>query len=124
MKKLKQIFVALVVSVFIVPQIVFAAWWNPLNWDIWNIFRPTPRVQEVQISTTTATVSKRINPSTTIVNSVDTAKSKQKKESQKDCSIIKVIREKDECYLFHDIRRKWWKYKKCMLWGFLFFYFL
>lgn len=52
-KTYKQAFVVLAVSIFIVPQIAFAAWWNPISWSIWNIFRPTPHTQQVQVATTT-----------------------------------------------------------------------
>ena len=52
-KTYKQIFIILAVSVFVIPQIVLAAWWNPLSWSVWNIFRSTPQVQQVQIATTT-----------------------------------------------------------------------
>ncbi len=55
MKKAKNICIGITISIFIVPQIVLAAWWNPLSWSIWNIFRPTPHVQQVQIATTIPT---------------------------------------------------------------------
>lgn len=51
-KTYKQTFIVLAVSIFIVPQIALATWWNPLSWSIWNIFKPTPHAQ-VQIATTT-----------------------------------------------------------------------
>lgn len=49
----KKIFIIFAVGMFIVPQIAFAAWWNPVSWNIWNIFSSTPKVQQVKISTTT-----------------------------------------------------------------------
>lgn len=68
-KTYKQAFVVLAVSIFIVPQIAFAAWWNPLSWSIWNIFRPAPHAQ-VQATTTipgipTATTTKKVTTTTT-----------------------------------------------------------
>lgn len=55
-KTYKQAFVVLAVSIFIVPQIALAAWWNPLSWSVWNFFKPTPHAQ-VQIATTTTAAS-------------------------------------------------------------------
>lgn len=59
MKTYKQVFLIFAIGVFIVPQIAFAAWWNPLSWSIWNIFRPTPHTQQVQVATTTAAVTEQ-----------------------------------------------------------------
>ena len=55
MKKYKNLFIVVAVVIFMVPQVALAAWWNPLSWSVWNIFIPTPKVQQFQISTTTAT---------------------------------------------------------------------
>src|SRR3989338_7732711 len=62
MKNYKQLFIVFAVSLFIVPQVVLAAWWNPLSWRIWNIFRSTSYVQ-VQVATTTS-----ITPTTSVKN--------------------------------------------------------
>ena len=53
MKRYKNIFAAAVLIIFMVPQIALAAWWNPISWGMWNFFRPTPKVQQVKIATTT-----------------------------------------------------------------------
>lgn len=57
------------ISTFIVPQIALAAWWNPFSWSIWNIFRPTPHVQQVQIAPTPTLTATSI---TTTTEKVDT----------------------------------------------------
>jgi len=57
MKTHKQAFVVLAVGILITPQIAMAAWWNPISWSVWNFFRSTPKVQQVQIATTTPTTS-------------------------------------------------------------------
>ena len=65
MKNYKQLFIVFAVSLFIVPQVVLAAWWNPLSWSIWNIFRSTSYVQ-VQVATTTS-----ITPTTAVTKKAD-----------------------------------------------------
>lgn len=60
-------FVVLVVGIFAIPQIALAAWWNPLSWSIWNVFKPAPKVQEVQIATTTPTTSTATKQETSVV---------------------------------------------------------
>ena len=52
----KQLFGILVVGFFIAPQVALAAWWNPISWSVWNIFRPAPKVQQVQVATTTVAI--------------------------------------------------------------------
>lgn len=54
MKAYKSLFAVGVLAVFIVPQIALAAWWNPLSWSIWDIFK-TNTHQEIQVATTTPT---------------------------------------------------------------------
>lgn len=36
---------SVIILTFIVPQIAFATWWNPLSWSVWDNFRATPKVQ-------------------------------------------------------------------------------
>lgn len=72
MKIYKQVLGVLVVSVFIVPQITLAAWWNPISWSIWNIFKPTPHVQIQTATTTPAT------PTTTTTQNIINQKVIQK----------------------------------------------
>jgi hypothetical protein len=81
MKNYKKIFVVLSISFLIVPQIALAAWWNPLSWSVWNIFKPTPKAQQVQIATTTPTTTKKVeiapeqeNIKTNTTQKVDTQK--------------------------------------------------
>lgn len=35
----------LALSLFIIPQVAFAAWWNPFTWSIWSIFEQYPKAQ-------------------------------------------------------------------------------
>jgi hypothetical protein len=51
--KISKINFAVFLFCLIIPNLAFASWWNPLSWSMWNIFRPTPHVQQVQIATTT-----------------------------------------------------------------------
>lgn len=57
MKEYKNFFAVVALVVFIVPQVALAAWWNPVSWILWNTFRPTPKVQQVLIATTTPATS-------------------------------------------------------------------
>lgn len=53
---MKKILPVATLLIFIVPQIAFAAWWNPLSWNIWtaveSIFVGSPQTH-FQITTTT-----------------------------------------------------------------------
>jgi len=86
-KTYKQVFAVLVVSVFIVPQIAFAAWWNPLSWSIWNIFRPTFHTQ-VQTATTTSTA-------TTSEGEADQLKKEEAKKPTSEVNFRPIIPQKD-----------------------------
>ncbi|MBI5620265.1 hypothetical protein HY949_00625 [Candidatus Gottesmanbacteria bacterium] len=55
MKEYKNLLAVAALVIFMVPQVALAAWWNPISWSVWNIFRPTPKVQQVQIKTATTT---------------------------------------------------------------------
>lgn len=66
--------VSLAVAVLLlVPQVAFAAWWNPLSWSVWSIFIPTHKVQQVQnnpVAEATSTPEKPAasDPETTLEN--------------------------------------------------------
>ncbi len=62
MKTYQQALLVLAVSIFIVPQIALAAWWNPLSWSVWNVFKPASKMQQIQIATTTLATSKVATP--------------------------------------------------------------
>src|SRR3989344_1391627 len=69
MNKSVQPLIILVVVALVIPQVAFAAWWNPLSWSVWNVFRPAPKVQQVQIATTapatpTATTTRKAETNT------------------------------------------------------------
>lgn len=64
-KTYKQAFVVLAVSIFIVPQVAFAAWWNPFTWNILN-FNKAPKAQVQQIQNATATQNNTKTSTTTI----------------------------------------------------------
>lgn len=64
----KTFFVGIICTMLIVPQIAFAAWWNPLSWSVWSIFKTT-KVQKIEIATTTsithtATTTKKADANT------------------------------------------------------------
>ena len=63
-KYFKYLFVILFIC-FIVPQMALAAWWNPLSWSIWNVFKP-------QTTTTTAPVSSSVQTTTTTTPATNT----------------------------------------------------
>src|SRR3989338_187916 len=76
MNKPVHSFVVLLVVASIIPQVAFAAWWNPLSWSVWKIFRPTPKVQQVQIATTT--------PVATTVTTTKKTETSVKQDAPKD----------------------------------------
>lgn len=82
MKNYKQAIVVLAVGFFIVPQVAFAAWWNPLSWSMWNIFRPIPKVQQVQIATTTPAM-----PTATTTKKTEANVKQEKPKDTKDSLI-------------------------------------
>jgi hypothetical protein len=81
-KYLKFLLIALIV-IFVVPQIALAAWWNPISWNIWNIFFPkqTPTTQQQKRNNQTAiqNISLKKNEPTT------PQKELQKPQDIKDC---------------------------------------
>lgn len=57
MKIYGNLFTVAALVVFMVPQVALAAWWNPISWDVWNIFRLAPKTQQVQVAASTSTAS-------------------------------------------------------------------
>lgn len=64
MKNLYSKFFLAVAVFLLVPQIAFAAWWNPLSWSVWSIFIPTHKVQPIQDKPLAETASITEKPST------------------------------------------------------------
>jgi len=59
MKNSQKLFVTVMVGMLIIPQITFAAWWNPLSWGIFSsIFHDNQTTVEV---TNVATSSDQIS---------------------------------------------------------------
>lgn len=50
---MKKLFLSILITTAFIPSVAFAAWWNPISWSVWSIFKPTPKVQQAQIATTT-----------------------------------------------------------------------
>ena len=57
-------FVVLAVGIFIVPQVAFAAWWNPFTWNMF-IFNKAPKTQVQQIQNITTIPNSTAKTSTT-----------------------------------------------------------
>lgn len=52
-RKTKSFISIFVITLLIVPQITFAAWWNPTTWKIWQIFnRQNVETQVIEIAET------------------------------------------------------------------------
>lgn len=43
-KYMKKYLIVIVLILMIAPHIVFAAWWNPLSWRIWDLLKSNPSV--------------------------------------------------------------------------------
>ena len=70
-------FVVLAVGIFIVPQIAFAAWWNPFTWNIF-IFNKAPKTQVQQVQNATTTQNSDTKTSTTKKETVKSSTSANK----------------------------------------------
>lgn len=40
---MKKNLLILLLIIFIIPSTVLASWWNPFSWNIWNIFKASPK---------------------------------------------------------------------------------
>ena len=56
MKRIFKALLVLVVVSFIIPQMALAAWWNPLSWKIFNIFK------KPQTTITNQSIQKNVDP--------------------------------------------------------------
>lgn len=68
MKKAKHFFVFTLLAVAIFPSVTFAAWYNPLSWSFWSIFKkstPTPVVIQVENKDIEATSTDPVIATTT-----------------------------------------------------------
>lgn len=75
-KNYKQIFVILAISVFIVPQIVLAAWWNPFSWGIFSFIFQNNKQEQI-INTTSSQNKDTVNNSATATTNIPTTNSNQ-----------------------------------------------
>jgi len=58
MKKYLKIFIIALFVFFIIPQMAFAAWWNPGSWGIWNWFKGVKVENKNQTEKVTPDISK------------------------------------------------------------------
>ncbi|MCX6738635.1 MAG: hypothetical protein NT098_01110 [Candidatus Parcubacteria bacterium] len=45
---MKKYLVTFLLAITLVPSVALASWWNPISWNIWNIFRSSSLGQQVQ----------------------------------------------------------------------------
>jgi hypothetical protein len=60
-----KVFIVIVLALFLIPSVTFAAWYNPFTWQIWSIFKKSdaPVVVQVEtISTSSPSVSTSTEP--------------------------------------------------------------
>lgn len=89
------------IGIFLIPQIVFAAWWNPASWAVWKIFRYTSRVQERQLeldSAVQATATVEVVSTASTTKPAKQVEVKIKAEDSKDDKdlIIKSLKKQVE----------------------------
>lgn len=84
MKIKYKILGTILVGILIIPQVVFASWWNPFSWNIWKIFKLEPKIEQIQIEKT--------NQATSGVKEMNTTSEIKSKEEKS----IKNENEKDE----------------------------
>lgn len=51
---MKKLLISLVTVALIAPQVALASWWNPISWNIWSIFKQSPKQTE-SVSTESST---------------------------------------------------------------------
>lgn len=77
MNKYKQVFIIVIVTVFVVPQIAMASWWNPFTWKSFSAKKiPTTQTQQVQLSSATTDIT---STSTTNKVAITITKTPEKK---------------------------------------------
>lgn len=82
-KKLSGSIFLLIFTLLLVPQVTFAAWWNPLTWRVFDFFRKSEVKieQSLDISTTTHNITATDNSSNTNTEKVKTPKVVEKKKA-------------------------------------------
>ncbi|MEI8328048.1 MAG: hypothetical protein WCG02_02830 [Candidatus Taylorbacteria bacterium] len=67
MKNPQKIFTLVIIGALIIPQVTFAAWWNPATWGIFSfIFHTQPQVQTIITATSSGERSADISPNNTL----------------------------------------------------------
>ena len=92
----KFTFLLVLVSIFIIPQIIFAAWWNPLDWFsfVKTVFY-LPRVMESSslslVSTSTITEQAKISTNTKAIVNLTKAKQINTEIPQQQITALKPV---------------------------------
>ena len=73
MKNYQKIFTVIVLGMLIIPQVTFAAWWNPTSWSIFSfLFHPQPQVETIIPATSSTNMATDVSSSSTAVSNATT----------------------------------------------------
>lgn len=101
---MKKYLSILVLTVFIIPSVAFASWWNPFTWKIWNIFNRSSGVK-----TESPVIVLPSSPVNTSVGAIEVPK-KVSPISKEDVKVIPVAQKEDmslkitKCQSIRDIK--------------------
>lgn len=94
--KISLFLTILIISLFIIPQITLASWWNPGTWNIWEIFNRKSEVNIEQATTATSTLFKQIESTAKRADGTEEQEKKQelliKSEKDKNANIVSSIK--------------------------------
>lgn len=74
----RNLLIFFIVSAFIIPQVTFAAWYNPTSWGIFSWVKKTIQIQfqlKPQVTTDSATTTQSSNATTSTIKKTETIKS-------------------------------------------------
>ena len=74
MKNYQKLFTVMVLGMLIIPQVTFAAWWNPTSWGIFSfLFHPQPQVETIIPVASSTNIATDVSSSTMVSNATTTA---------------------------------------------------
>jgi len=98
MSTFRKTIIFVLVGLIIVPQITFAAWWNPFTWKIWRIFKhddssaatPVKATNPVLVNNSSSDSASATPSTTTEPIEVKTIKKSQSTKPTKQSAITKI----------------------------------
>lgn len=95
-KKISKNLSIVIIAFLIVPQVTFAAWWNPLSWGFWSIFRPTPQVNQIKLTNTASTTPRATATKEIDTNDKEVTKNKKEEIRFQKKTVVEPVLKKDQ----------------------------